>query len=54
MVVVEEKAIAGLRDRVYFLKTYLEPHLVAGWIERTVPDKPRNNNQKLRLTEKGW
>ncbi len=44
---------AGLRDRVHFLKTYLEPLLAAGWLERTIPEKPRSSKQKSRLTEKG-
>ena len=30
----------GLNDRVHFLKAYLDPLLAAGWIERTIPDKP--------------
>ena len=37
---VELQAAAGLKDRVHFLKTHLEPLLFAGWIERTIPDKP--------------
>ena len=47
------QAAAGLKDRVHFLKTHLEPLLFAGWIERTIPDKPRSSKQKYRLTEKG-
>lgn len=49
----ELQAAAGLKDRVHFLKTHLEPLLFAGWIERTISDKPRSNKQKYRLTEKG-
>jgi ATP-dependent DNA helicase RecG len=49
----EQQAAAGLQDRVHFLKTHLEPLLLAGWIERTIPDKPRSSKQKYRLTEKG-
>ena len=49
----ELEAAAGLKDRVHFLKTHLEPLLLAGWIERTIPDKPRSSKQKYRLTEKG-
>ena len=44
---------AGLKDRVHFLKAYLEPLLAAQWIERTIPDKPRSRMQKYRLTDKG-
>lgn len=43
----------GLKDRVHFLKAYLKPLLVAGWLERTIPDKPRSSKQKCRLTKKG-
>ena len=43
----------GLKDRVNFLKSYLEPCLSAGWIARTIPDKPRSSRQKYRLTDKG-
>lgn len=43
----------GMRDREHFRKTYLEPLLSAGWLERTIPDKPRSSKQKYRLTEKG-
>jgi ATP-dependent DNA helicase RecG len=49
----ELRAAAGLKDRVHFLKTHLERLLLAGWIERTFPDKPRSSKQKYRLTEKG-
>ena len=43
----------GLKDRVHFLKAYLEPLLTAELIERTIPDKPRSSKQKYRLTQKG-
>ena len=49
----ELQAAAGLKDRVHFLKTHLEPLLLAGWIERTIPGKLRSSKQKYRLTEKG-
>ena len=41
----ELQAAAALKDRVHFLKGYLEPMLAAGWLERTIPDKPRSRNQ---------
>ena len=47
------QAAAGLKDRVHFLKTHLEPLLLAGWIERTIQDKPRSSKQKYRLTVAG-
>lgn len=49
----ELQAAAGLKDRVHFLKTHLESLLLAGWIERTIPDKPRSSKQKYRLTAAG-
>ncbi|MCX6347914.1 MAG: hypothetical protein NTV79_00215 [Candidatus Aureabacteria bacterium] len=48
----ELQAAAGLKDRVHFLRTHLELLLFVGWIERTIPDKPRSSKQNHRLTEK--
>lgn len=42
-----------LAHREHFRKAYLEPLVTAGWLERTIPDKPTSPNQKYRLTEKG-
>jgi DNA-binding HxlR family transcriptional regulator len=49
----ELQQAAGMKDRVHFLKAYLEPLLVDGLIERTIPDKPRSRLLKYRLTAKG-
>ena len=49
----ELQAAAGLKDRVHFPKTHLEPLLFAGWIERTIPDKLHSSKRKYRLTKKG-
>jgi hypothetical protein len=42
-----------MKDREHFRKTYLEPLVTAGWLERTIPDKPTSRLQKYRLTSKG-
>ena len=44
---------AGMRNREHFRKAYLEPLLTSGWLERTIPDKPRSRMQKYRTTETG-
>lgn len=46
-------AAADMTHREHFRKTYLEPLLAAGWLERTIPNKPTSPNQKYRLTQKG-
>jgi len=43
----------GILDREHFRNAYLEPLLAAGWLERTIPEKPTSPNQRYRLTEKG-
>lgn len=44
---------AGLKDRVHFLRSYLQPLLKHGWLERTIPDKPRSRMQRYRTTTAG-
>ncbi len=44
---------AALKDREHFREAYLEPLVTAGWLERTIPNKPTSRLQKYRLTEKG-
>ena len=43
----------SLNHRPTFLYSYLQPALKSGFIEMTVPEKPRAKNQKYRLTSKG-
>ncbi|HUS76995.1 MAG TPA: hypothetical protein VMY43_13465 [Methanothrix sp.] len=43
----------GLKDRKHVGERYLEPALVEGLVELTIPDKPKSCLQKYRLTEKG-
>jgi ATP-dependent DNA helicase RecG len=45
--------ILGLKDRMHFQKAYLEPLLVAAWLEMTIADKPRNLLQRYRTTTAG-
>jgi len=42
-----------LKHRDNFTDKYLKPALEAGFIEMTIPEKPRSSNQKYRLTIKG-
>ncbi len=44
---------AGIGHREHFRKAYLEVALNAGWLERTVPEKPRSSKQRYRMTEAG-
>lgn len=44
---------AGIAHREHFRIAYLLPLLSAGWLERTVPDKPRSRLQRYRTTEAG-
>src|SRR5690554_4554808 len=43
----------GLRHRVHFKNTYLNPALDLGLIEMTSPETPRSPQQRYRLTEAG-
>lgn len=49
----ELQSAVAFSDREHFRKTYLEPLLAAGWLARTIPDKPTSRLQRYRLTEKG-
>ena len=49
----ELQRATGLKDRMHFQKAYLEPLLSAGWIEMTIPDRPRSRLQRYRTTEAG-
>jgi hypothetical protein len=39
----------GLQNREHFRQTYLEPLLTAGWMERTIPDKPTSRHQRYPM-----
>lgn len=49
----ELQILVGLVHRQHFIKEYLKPLLEAGWLEMTVPEKPRSSKQRYRLTQKG-
>jgi ATP-dependent DNA helicase RecG len=49
----ELQKAAGIKDREYFRKAYLEHLLSSGWLERTIPDKPRSPIQRYKTTKTG-
>ncbi len=50
---LELMAITGRSDRTKFRQQVLNPLLMDGLIEMTVPDKPRSSLQKYRITIRG-
>jgi ATP-dependent DNA helicase RecG len=48
------QSAADTAHREHFRKFYIETMVEAGWLERTIPDKPTNPPaQKYRLSDKG-
>jgi len=43
----------GLKHLPHLRDTYLRPALEGGWVEMTLPNKPRSSLQKYRLTPAG-
>jgi len=49
----ELMARVGLSHRPTFLYDYLQPALAGGWLEMTIPDRPKSPRQQYRLTKAG-
>ena len=49
----EIQKLLGLRHRESFQNNYLKPLLETGWLERTIPDRPRSRLQRYRATALG-
>lgn len=49
----ELQEVIGLKDRMHFQRAYLDPLLVAGWLQMTIPDKPNSRLQRYRVTPAG-
>ncbi len=47
------QSLMKIQHRVHFYEHYLRPAITAGYIEMTIPDKPKSVLQKYRLTQKG-
>lgn len=45
--------VVGRSNRAKFRNQVLKPLMEAGWLEMTIPDKPRSSKQQYRLTAKG-
>lgn len=43
-----------IKNRNYFRTDYLNPAIDNGYVELTILDKPNSQNQKYRLTAKGF
>ena len=49
----ELQQLCGIKNRDHFRKTYLALVLEAGWVARTIPDKPHSRLQRYQLTQDG-
>ncbi|MFM7039187.1 MAG: Fic family protein [Planctomycetaceae bacterium] len=49
----ELQLAAGLKDRKNFRFKHLEPLVDIGWLQMTIPDKPRSSLQRYVLTGEG-
>jgi ATP-dependent DNA helicase RecG len=51
--ITELMAVLGRTNRTKFRDQVLKPLIDDGFLEMTIPDKPRSSKQRYRLTEKG-
>jgi ATP-dependent DNA helicase RecG len=49
----EIRELLNLKHRETFTDNYLRPLLEKGWLEPTIPDKPRSRLQRYKITEAG-
>ena len=49
----ELKRALGLKGQANFRDRNLQPSLEGGWVDMTIPDKPKSRSQKYRFTAKG-
>lgn len=49
----ELQSLVTVKDRGTFLSNYLKPLVEKGWIEPTIPDKPKSPAQRYRITDDG-
>ena len=42
-----------MNHKPHFRKNYLHPALEEGFVEMTIPEKPKSSKQKYRLTDEG-
>jgi predicted HTH transcriptional regulator len=50
---IEIQSALGLKHEDYFREAYLIPAVKAGFLEMTIPDKPRSPKQRYRITALG-
>ena len=50
---VQLMEVLELKNRLHFVKNYLDPALAEGLIEMTLPGKSKSKKQKYKLTSKG-
>ena len=43
----------GLKDEKHFRQQYQQAAVAQGWMEMTIPEKPRSRLQRYRLTDAG-